>query len=220
MKNELDITIVLDRSGSMESIRNDVIGGLNSFIDSQRTNDVPTRLTLNQFDDVFETVYEGRDVLSIPKFSRENFVPRGSTALHDAMGKSIFQTGERLAKLPEYLRPNRVMMVIVTDGQENSSQYFTRDRVREMIDHQQSKYSWVFMYIGANQDAITEGANYCISSNNALKFGTSTKGVQKTWDVLGRSAKLYGSNDDDNVQQIKAGNVTFFSDQDREEANS
>jgi hypothetical protein len=148
-----DITLVIDRSGSMESVRTDAEGGIAAFVEEQRELPGQALLTLVHFDTVYEVVHDGVPISDVPRYT---LVPRGSTALLDAIGRGIEQTGRRLAAMPEAERPGLVVFVIVTDGQENSSREFSRDRIRRMIEHQQAVYSWKFTFLGANQDAFAE----------------------------------------------------------------
>jgi len=157
MRQDLtDLTVVLDRSGSMHACRSDAEGGLNSFIAKQKELPGECIFTLVQFDTVYEFVHKAIPLKTVPHCHLE---PRGNTALLDAVGRAIVETGERLRALPEHERPGLVVFVIVTDGQENSSQEYTKARVREMIEHQQSVYQWQFTYLGANQDAFAEAGS-------------------------------------------------------------
>ena len=121
MKNETDITVILDKSGSMESIASASIGGCNKFLTEQQRQSGEFRLTRIKFDQRHEVVYAGRPIAEVPRVTTEKFEPRGGTDLLDAIGWTMYSTGERLAALPETDRPDRVLIVIVTDGLENSS---------------------------------------------------------------------------------------------------
>src|SRR5262249_19977698 len=154
MRQDLtDLTVVLDRSGSMHTCRSDAEGGLNSFIAKQKELPGECTFTLVQFDTAYEFVHKAIPIRTVPHCILE---PRGNTALLDAVGRAIVETGERLRALPEHERPGLVVFVILTDGQENSSSEYTKARVREMIEHQQNAYKWQFIYLGANQDAFAE----------------------------------------------------------------
>jgi hypothetical protein len=148
-----DITLVVDRSGSMQSIQDDAQGGINSFIAEQAAQSGSANLTLVQFDTEYEIVHRG---VPVSQVSNYKLIPRGSTALLDAVGRTIDETGQRLAAMPEHDRPGLVVFVVVTDGQENSSRQFTRDKVRQMIDHQQSVYNWKFTFLAASPEAFAE----------------------------------------------------------------
>ncbi len=154
MRNDLtDITLVVDRSGSMETIRADAEGGINEFIRRQAQEPGETLLTLVQFDTEYEFVHRGVHIGDVPCYE---LVPRGMTALLDAVGRAINETGERLSKMAEEDRPGLVIFVIMTDGLENSSHEFTKSQIKEMIQRQQEVYSWRFTFLGANQDAFAE----------------------------------------------------------------
>lgn len=150
-----DITLVVDRSGSMDMVRSDAEGGVNSFIAQQAEEPGEALITLVQFDSEYEFVCKGVPAAEVPMYRLE---PRGMTALLDAVGRAIQETGERLAKMNEADRPGLVIFVIVTDGIENSSHEFTNAQIKEMIEHQQERYDWQFTFLGANQDAFGEAA--------------------------------------------------------------
>jgi hypothetical protein len=112
------------------------------------------------------------------------FVPRGGTALLDAVGKTILNVGKQLLNLKEQDRPDKVIVVILTDGEENSSVEFTYSKIKEMVEHQSNSYKWVFTYIGANQDAWNVGAQLGISANNNLSYVSNAKGTKNAFDSL------------------------------------
>ncbi len=168
MKSDLtDITLVVDRSGSMQDIRSDAEGGVNAFIENQAKEPGEALLTLVQFDIEYEFLHNGVPITSVPKYS---LVPRGSTALLDAIGRAINETGERLSKMNEEDRPGLVVFVVMTDGLENSSQEFSKARIKEMIQHQQEKFGWQFTFLGAEQDAFAEANTMGIDAAGAANF--------------------------------------------------
>lgn len=168
MKSDLtDITLVVDRSGSMESIKSDAEGGINEFILQQASEPGEAMLTLMQFDTEYDLVHNGVKVSDVPAYT---LVPRGMTALLDAVGRAINETGARLAAMPEQERPGLVVFVIVTDGEENSSQEFTRADLRKLIEHQQSEYSWQFTFLAADQDAFAAGGSLGIKADGIANF--------------------------------------------------
>jgi len=182
MRTDLtDITMVVDRSGSMQSIRSDAEGGINSFINQQKQEPGDALLTLVQFDTDYEFVHTGVPIGQVSKFK---LVPRGSTALLDAVGRAINETGARLAAIEESHRPGLVAFVIVTDGAENSSKAFSRSKIREMIEHQQSTYKWQFTFLAANQDAFAEGASMGIAQDGIAAFSVGK--VRGTYDVAAK----------------------------------
>lgn len=211
MKRKADISIVLDRSGSMMSCRDATIEGLNSFINEQRTNTVETVLSVYQFDDVYETVFAGKTIHEVVPFSHETFVPRGSTSLLDAIGKTIDDTGRRLAALPESERPDRVLVVIVTDGGENSSTTYSHADVFAKIRHQESRYAWNFIFLGANQDAISVGSNLGMKKGSSLKYDASTLvGNNKMWQTVSRSTKTLSECDAGQYEAVTCGCIDLY----------
>lgn len=163
-----DITLVVDRSGSMETMREDAEGGINTFISEQAKRPGECKITLVQFDNVYEMVFRGVDAAACPRY---NLVPRGSTALLDAVGRTINDTGARLAALPEAERPGLVIFVITTDGMENASESFKRQQVRDMIAHQQNVYKWQFTFLAANAEAFDEAMQMGIDSSSVARYG-------------------------------------------------
>lgn len=173
--NKTAIAVVLDRSGSMQSCRADTIGGFNAFLEEQKKLPGYATLSLIQFDDQYETVYRNRELKEVAPLNEHTYVPRGGTALHDAIGRTINDLGAQLALIPEVDRPGKVVVVIITDGEENQSKEFTGPKIKQMIEHQRSKYQWEFVYLGANQDAVTVGASMGI-----LKSASASYGVHNT----------------------------------------
>ena len=124
-------------------------------------------MSLAQFDHEYQVVYEDKPIAEVPKLVIE---PRGSTALLDAIGRTITTLGVRLAQLPEDRRPGTVLVCIVTDGMENASREFDYHVIRTMITHQEQVYSWTFVYLGADQDAIEQGSRMGISPTRSLTY--------------------------------------------------
>lgn len=161
------IEFILDRSGSMQSIQSDVEGGFAAFIDEQRRQPGECTVSLVCFDDLFERVF---DAIPLAEVGPLRLEPRGMTALLDAIGRSVTELGERLARLPEDDRPGSVTVAIMTDGQENASREWTHAAVHELITRQEAVYNWTFLYLGADQDAIEVGAGLGIGRDQALTF--------------------------------------------------
>lgn len=165
----------------MEQIRSDMEGALNSFLADQKTVPGDCEVTLVQFDTDYDIVWENRDIKTVPSITIR---PRGATALLDAVGKTINRLGQNLAALPEDQRPEKVLVVIITDGRENSSFEFSRQHVREMIQHQEEKYGWAFSYLGANQDSFEEALTFGIAARGVSNYGANYKGTQTLSSTL------------------------------------
>mgnify|MGYP001660829784 FL=1 len=149
--NFVKIVFVIDESGSMSSSRSDVIGGFNEFINDQKKEKAgDVNVSLYTFASTVSTVFNNKNIADVPELTMDNYRPGGSTALNDAVGKAINETGYELAAMPEEERPSVVMMVIMTDGEENNSKEFKSAEIRDMIKHQTDKYSWKFIYLGTD----------------------------------------------------------------------
>ncbi len=173
-----ELTLVLDRSGSMASVKAPTIEAFNGFVQSQRAGAGAGRLSLVQFDDQYEVLYTARPLEAAPLLNDQTYQPRGSTALLDAMGRTMVATGARLKAMAESDRPGTVMFVTLTDGLENASREYTLARINEMIAHQREQYAWQFVFLGANQDAIATAAQMGISAGQALTFAPSPGGTR------------------------------------------
>lgn len=184
-RNVTEIIFLLDRSGSMGGLESDTIGGFNGFLEKQRQLEGKTIVTTVLFDDRYELLWSGVDAEKVRLTANEYFV-RGSTALLDAVGKAILDVGCRLSNTPEAERPGKVIFVITTDGMENASREFTYKKVKELIRHQQEKYSWEFVFLGANMDAAKEAGNIGIHRDSAFDFVASEEGVEKMYCMASR----------------------------------
>ena len=189
-KNLTEIILVVDRSGSMSTIAADMRGGFDSFIKDQRKLPGSCRVTLTRFDSEYEVVYENMALSDVPPLE---LVPRGTTALLDAVGRTIDTVGARLSKTPESKRPSKVLFVVVTDGHENASHEYTHARIREMIKHQREKYSWEFVFLGASEDAFDVAMSMGISGSNAAVYQHNTVGTAGLWGGLSASTLSYVS---------------------------
>ena len=169
-KNKTELVLVLDRSASMQNCVKETESGAAELIQDQRSQPGEVAVSYYRFDSSVEKVYEGVDINEIGAIKVE---PRGMTALYDGIGTAIDETGKRLARLPEDQRPGLVIVAIMTDGGENSSCKYTHQTVKQKIEHQTDKYSWQFMFLGANQDSFLVGGNLGIDASKISNYSTN-----------------------------------------------
>lgn len=196
MNNLAHITVILDRSGSMQSIKSDIIGGFNTFLKQQKEVPGKATLTLVQFDtgNPYEVVHNYRPLQEIPELNDKTFVPRGGTPLLDCLGRGINDLSEHINKLNDDQKPDKVFFVIITDGQENSSQEFRKEDIVKLIDEKKNKDKWEFLFLSADLDAIGDARLYGINQTHVYVFNKDTKAVNKMWENLSASmskARIY-----------------------------
>jgi len=166
-----EIIAIIDRSASMGGYEKATMDGFNEFIGEQRSISEDANVTLVLFDHEYEVVYEALAIKDVPKLVDETYSVRGSTALRDALGKAINAAGLRFANAVE--KPNKVIVSIFTDGEENSSQEFTGDKLKSMVTHQEEKYGWEFIYVGCDHDVIQASQDLGFKSINTLNISKS-----------------------------------------------
>jgi hypothetical protein len=173
----VEIISILDRSGSMAGLEKDTIGGYNSFIATQAKLPGDLKVTTILFDDKYELLYNGVNA-SEAMLNETNYTTRGSTALLDAVGKTIIDVGNKLAKTQEELRPEKIIFVITTDGQENASKEFNHIKIKDMITHQRDVYKWEFVFFGANIETDLVAEELGINLENAHSYVADEEGVK------------------------------------------
>ena len=199
------IIMIVDRSGSMRACREPTEDGINGLFEQQAAQDGRATASLYQFDTEHEQVFRRVPLAEVPPY---RLVPRGGTALLDAIGFAFAREGEALAALPEQDRPGTVIAVIATDGMENSSQEYDRRQIREIIQHQQQVYSWQVLFIGANMDAVQVATSYGIPRQQAMTFRTTDTGVRSSYRSVsqamlrGRLGGGYGFNDEERAGAV------------------
>ncbi|MFD1812304.1 vWA domain-containing protein [Rhodococcus gannanensis] len=161
------LVFLLDRSGSMQSIKSDIEGGFAAFVEEQKAADGSCLVTLVQFDDDYHVVYQNVPVSEAPPLDLR---PRGRTALLDAMGRLVTELGAEINAQPEDERPGAVIVAIMTDGHENASRKWTHAAVKDLVDLHTRTSDWQFMYMGADQDAIEVGAQLGVAREQSLTY--------------------------------------------------
>ncbi len=165
--NLTHLYVLLDRSGSMQSIKADIVGGFDAFVAEQRNASGECRMTLARFDNEYELVFADRPITDVGPLVLE---PRGSTALLDSIGRLVVDAGARLAALPEDQRPGTVVVAVMTDGFENASREWTHAAIKALVDQQSTAYGWQFLYMGADQDAVEVGKGLGIAADHAMTW--------------------------------------------------
>lgn len=180
------ITILLDRSGSMQKIQKATENGINEFLENHRKTDNETTVSLMQFDNKYEVVYLDHDVLTIPDVK---LIPRGGTFLYNAIMRAIRDTKKGIAQRDE--KPTVVLFVIVTDGKDTTGNSYQRIKtVRKMIE-EQSGEGWEFIFLGANQDAVLTGSNLGIKENQSLTYGATGQHVESAFRTISERTVKY-----------------------------
>jgi hypothetical protein len=173
----VEIISILDRSGSMAGLEKDTVGGYNSFIAAQAKLPGDLKVTTILFDDKYELLYSGVKA-DEAMLNESNYTTRGSTALLDAVGKTILDIGARLANTKEEDRAEKIIFVITTDGQENASKEFNHVKIKEMITHQREVYKWEFVFFGANIETEIVAEELGINLDNAHSYVADEEGVK------------------------------------------
>ena len=174
MKNNLtELVFIIDRSGSMSGLEDDTIGGFNAMLKQQQSVEGEAVVTTVLFDDQYELLHDRVDIRKVKPLTREDYTARGSTALLDAIGKTIHNIRK--------VQAEKVMFFILTDGQENASHRYTFPMIQERIQHQKRKYGWEFIFFGANMDAIAEAAKLGIAADHAQKYCADSVGTASVY---------------------------------------
>lgn len=184
--NLTEIAFILDRSGSMESMIEPAISGFNRLLREQQQVTGSARFTLVLFDDQYETPVQSLPIAEVVELDTTTYVPRGSTALLDAIGRTIDELGAKLAAIPEPERPGQVIVAILTDGMENASTCFSWRQISTRIRHQTEAYQWKFLFLGANQDAIATARRMSIQAADSSNFAMDAHSYGAVKDALNR----------------------------------
>jgi len=184
----IHIAVVLDRSGSMADIASDIVGGFNQYLRDQQQRPGPARMTLVQFDgqDPFEVLVDGRDIQDVAPLTAEAYQPRANTPLLDAVGRMILRVDNDIgARARQGLPAEDQVVVIITDGLENASREFTREKVLAMTEERRQA-GWAFVFLGADQDAFAEGTRVGVAGANTAGWVKTKAGVAEMYETLSR----------------------------------
>ncbi|OCZ54287.1 vWA domain-containing protein [Dehalobacter sp. TeCB1] len=183
-KGLTELVFILDRSGSMSGLESDTIGGYNAMLEKQKKETGEVVITTVLFDDQYELLHDRINLRGIAPITDKEYFVRGSTALLDAIGKTINKVVNVQKHTAEDERAEHVMFVITTDGMENASREFSYEKVRQMIEHQKSKYAWEFIFLGANIDAIATAERFGIGKERAVNYNADSEGTLLNYEVI------------------------------------
>ena len=185
-KGLTEIVFILDRSGSMGGLENDTIGGYNSMIAKQKTEEGDALISTVLFDNETEVLHDRVPLDKIEPITEKEYFVRGSTALLDAIGSAIHHIGN----IHKYARnedvPEKTLFIITTDGMENSSRKYTYDKVKKMVERQKEKYGWEFIFMGANIDAVSVANQFGVDRSRAVRYECDEKGTQLNYKMMSK----------------------------------
>jgi len=184
-KNLTEIVFILDRSGSMAGLEGDTIGGFNSMIEKQKREPGEALISTVLFDNVSEVIHDRVDIQKIEPLTERDYYVRGCTALLDAVGGAIHHIGNVHKYAREEDRPEKTLFVITTDGMENASREYSYKKLKAMIQRQQEKYGWEFIFLGANIDAAKEAARFGIDADRTANYHADSVGTAVIYEAMG-----------------------------------
>ena len=182
-----ELVFILDRSGSMAGLESDTIGGYNAMLAKQKAEPGECRITTVLFDDNYKLLHDRIDIRAVDPIGPEQYFVGGTTALLDAIGRTIHKIGNAQKYTAPGYRADKVMFVIITDGEENASREYSLDRVKRLIESQKAKYGWEFVFLGANIDAVQTASQFGIGADRAQNFVPDGAGVRLNFAAVGEA---------------------------------
>ena len=183
-----ELVFILDKSGSMGGLESDTIGGFNEMLKKQQDAPGECRITTALFDNNYSLLHDRVDIRGVSPITAEEYQAGGATALLDAIGKTIEKIGNVQKSTAQEYRAGKVMLVIITDGQENASREYSARQIKSLITRQKDKYGWEFIFLGANIDAVETAGRYGIAPDRALDYKADSQGTQLNFRAVGRVA--------------------------------
>ena len=190
-KGLTELVFILDRSGSMRGLERDTIGGFNSMLDQQSKVDGECVITTVLFDNRYELLHDRIDIRAVQPITGKEYFVGGSTALLDAIGKTIHKIGAVQKNTTEEYRAEKVMFVIITDGEENASRCYSSMQIRQMIQHQKERYGWEFIFLGANIDAVETAGRFGIDADRAVDYVPDGEGTELNYRVMSQTVAAF-----------------------------
>lgn len=183
-KGLTELVFILDKSGSMGGLESDTIGGFNSMLEKQKKVSGECYITTVLFDNNYELLHDRIDIRAVSPITENEYRVGGSTALIDAIGRTIHKISNAQKNTSDDFKAEKVMFVIITDGQENSSREYSSNQVKQMIERHKSRYGWEFIFLGANIDAVETAKNFGIDPDRAQDFHADSKGIELNFRVV------------------------------------
>lgn len=185
--NKAEMVFILDRSGSMGGLENDTIGGYNAMLKKQQDEPGEAIITTVLFDDQYEILHDRIDIKGVRPITEKDYFVRGSTALLDAIGKTINKISNVQRNTAEDEQASKVIFVITTDGLENASREYSYEKIKGMVELEKHKYGWEFIFLGANIDAIGTAAKMGIDGNRAANYHADALGTHLNYKAVSKA---------------------------------
>lgn len=190
-KNLTELVFILDRSGSMAGLERDTIGGFNAMLSKQRALPGECEITTVLFDHHYDLLHDRIDIRAVRPISQREYRVGGSTALLDAIGRTIEKIGAVQKNTAKEFRADKVMFVIITDGEENASREYSAKKVKEMIQRQKSRYGWEFIFLGANIDAVETAGRFGIDAGHAADYVPDGRGTELNFQTMSQAVATF-----------------------------
>ncbi|MDD4494535.1 MAG: VWA domain-containing protein [Eubacteriales bacterium] len=190
-KGLTELVFILDKSGSMGGLETDTIGGYNTMLKKQQTVNGECHITTVLFDNNYELLHDRIDIKAVGTITEKEYQVGGSTALLDAIGRTIHKIGNAQKHTADDYRAEKVMFVIITDGEENSSREYSAERIKQMIERQKTRYEWEFIFLGANIDAVETAGRFGISADRAQNYHADSEGVELNFRVMSEAVATF-----------------------------
>ena len=190
-KGLTELVFILDKSGSMSGLEKDTIGGYNSMLEKQKAVDGECLITTVLFDNDYELLHDRIDIRAVSSITEKEYCVGGSTALLDAIGRTINKIGNAQKHTADEYRAEKVMFVIITDGEENRSREYSSDKVKAQIERQKEKYGWEFIFLGANIDAVQTAKRFGIDADRAQNYHADSEGVELNFRVMSEAVASF-----------------------------
>ena len=192
MNKELtELVFILDRSGSMAGLESDTICGFNAMLEKQKKGEGDVLVSAVLFSDSSRVLYDRVPLEKVEPMTDRQYEVGGCTALLDAIGGAVHHIGNVHTYAREEDRPGKTVFVITTDGMENASRLYSYDKVQRMVRHEQEKYGWEFLFLGANMDAISAARSFGIREDRAVRYRRDSEGTRLNYEVVGETIARY-----------------------------